>query len=123
MAIILREGNVEDAQICGEICCKSFTALSDRHGFPPHFPDTQAVVDRMAVLLSHPGYYSVVAEEEGRIVGSNFLDERSVIAWPATRRFMELEEMGLISGASAVSALSSSCVIVGGSVMVISFLR
>jgi len=32
------------------------------------------------MLLSHPGFYAVVAELDGQIVGSNFLDERSVIA-------------------------------------------
>jgi predicted N-acetyltransferase YhbS len=31
-------------------------------------------------LLSHPKFYSVVAELDGRAVGSNFLDERSSIA-------------------------------------------
>jgi hypothetical protein len=34
----------------------------------------------MAMLLAHPRFYSVVAEAEGRVVGSNFLDERSCIA-------------------------------------------
>ncbi|MGP3988293.1 GNAT family N-acetyltransferase [Streptomyces sp. 3N207] len=29
--------------------------------------------------LTHPGFYSVVAELDGRIVGSNFLDERSSV--------------------------------------------
>ncbi len=32
------------------------------------------------MLLEHPGFYSVVAESDGKIVGSNFLDERSPIA-------------------------------------------
>jgi GNAT superfamily N-acetyltransferase len=32
------------------------------------------------MALSHPGFYSVVAERDGTIVGSNFLDERSQIA-------------------------------------------
>ena len=31
-------------------------------------------------MLAHPGFYSVVAEAEGTIVGSNFLDERSTVA-------------------------------------------
>jgi len=31
-------------------------------------------------LLSPPGFYSVVAEPDGRIVASNVLDERSTIA-------------------------------------------
>jgi predicted N-acetyltransferase YhbS len=32
------------------------------------------------MMLAHPGFYSVVAEDEGQIIGSNFLDERSCIA-------------------------------------------
>jgi hypothetical protein len=32
------------------------------------------------MLLAHPRFYSVVAEDEGQIIGSNFLDERSCIA-------------------------------------------
>jgi GNAT superfamily N-acetyltransferase len=32
------------------------------------------------MLFSHPGFYCVVAEADGRIVGSNCLDERSAIA-------------------------------------------
>ena len=32
------------------------------------------------MLLSHGGFHSVVAEQDGRIVGSNFLDERGPIA-------------------------------------------
>lgn len=34
----------------------------------------------MSFLLSHPKFYKTVAEFEGRVVGSNFLDERSDIA-------------------------------------------
>src|SRR6516162_7981272 len=32
------------------------------------------------MLIDHPGFYGVVAEQDGRILGSNFLDERSPIA-------------------------------------------
>jgi hypothetical protein len=32
------------------------------------------------MMFSHPGFYCVVAEAGGRIVGSNCLDERSIIA-------------------------------------------
>jgi hypothetical protein len=34
----------------------------------------------MTMLLTHPHFFSVVAELDGKIVGSNFLDERSAIA-------------------------------------------
>jgi GNAT superfamily N-acetyltransferase len=32
------------------------------------------------MLLANPGFYGIVAEENGRIVGSNFADHRSSIA-------------------------------------------
>jgi hypothetical protein len=34
----------------------------------------------MKTLLGHPGFYAVVAESDGKVVGSNFLDERGPIA-------------------------------------------
>jgi len=34
----------------------------------------------MKTLLAHPGVYAVVAVRDGRVVGSNFLDERGPIA-------------------------------------------
>jgi hypothetical protein len=30
-------------------------------------------------MFSHPGFYSVVAEQGGKLVGSNFVDERASI--------------------------------------------
>ena len=33
----------------------------------------------LSMMFSHPGFYSVVAEREGRIVGSNCLDERCAV--------------------------------------------
>jgi hypothetical protein len=29
------------------------------------------------MMLGHPGFYSLVAEVDGQVVGSNFLDEQS----------------------------------------------
>ena len=34
----------------------------------------------ISTLFSHPGYYCVVAESDGRIAGSNCMDERCIIA-------------------------------------------
>jgi predicted N-acetyltransferase YhbS len=34
----------------------------------------------LSMLLTHQRFYSVVAEDEGRILGSNFLDEQCCIA-------------------------------------------
>ncbi len=80
MNATLRSGRPEDANICGAICYEAFKAIASHHNFPPDFPSREVAVDLLSMLLSHPGFYAVVAEADGRIVGSNFLDERSTIA-------------------------------------------
>lgn len=68
-----------DADICDRICFDAFGAISSQHNFTPEFPVLEAGVGLLGMLFSHPGFYCVVAESEGRIVGSNCLDERSAI--------------------------------------------
>ena len=76
----LRPARPEDAPACGRICYEAFQTISSRHSFPADFPSPEVAVGLLSGLLSHPGFYKVVAELGGRVVGSNFLDERSVIA-------------------------------------------
>ena len=78
--ITLRAATPEDAAACGAICFKAFAALAGNHAFPPDFPSVEYAGDLCAMLLGHPGFYAVVAQLDGRVVGSNFLDERGVIA-------------------------------------------
>src|ERR1700741_3501868 len=80
MSIALREGRPEDAQQCGRICYEAFKSIADRHNFPPDFPDAESGIALVSTLIKHPGFYGVVAELDGRVVGSNFMDERSAIA-------------------------------------------
>lgn len=76
----LRAGRLEDAEVCGEICYEAFKAISEQHNFPSDFSSLEVAFDLFSSLLSRPDVYSVVAESEGRIVGSNFLWENTVIA-------------------------------------------
>ena len=80
MNLKLRPGSIEDACACGQICFDAFNSVANHHRFPPDFPSAEVAVGLMSMLLTHPGFYSVVAEIDGRVVGSNFLDERSAIA-------------------------------------------
>ena len=80
MKLTLRPGTAADAPRCGEICYAAFKAIAEHHNFPPDFPSPEVATALLTGLLAHGGFYSVVAEAEGRIVGSNFLDERSVVA-------------------------------------------
>jgi predicted N-acetyltransferase YhbS len=79
MSITLRPGTAADAEACGTICYEAFKSVCGAHNFPPDFPSAEAGIGLMTTLLPHSGFYSVVAELDGRIVGSNFMDERSRI--------------------------------------------
>jgi len=80
VTLALRAATPADAEPCGTICYEAFRAIATAHGFPPDFPSPEVARGFVTMLLGHPGYYGVVAEQRGRVVGSNFLDERSPIA-------------------------------------------
>jgi predicted N-acetyltransferase YhbS len=78
--VVIRAATAADSSICGEICYEAFLRLSGKHGFPCDFPGPEVAAGVIASLFSDPNFYCVVAESGGRIVGSNCLDERSLIA-------------------------------------------
>src|SRR6185437_13586357 len=80
MGIVLRPGTPQDAALCGPICFEAFKAINDTHNFPPDFPSAEIATSLLTMMLTNPGFYGVVAEQGGKIVGSNFLDERGPIA-------------------------------------------
>jgi GNAT superfamily N-acetyltransferase len=80
MSIVLRPGTPPDAAVCGPICFQAFKAINDEYNFPPDFPSAEVATGLLTMLLSHPGFYSVVAEQDGKVIGSNFLDQRGPIA-------------------------------------------
>ena len=79
MTTKLRPGSPDDAAACGQICFEAFGSISAAHGFPSDFPSPEVATGLVGMMLGHPGFYSVVAEVDGEVVGSNFLDERSPI--------------------------------------------
>src|SRR5438045_6097857 len=80
MTVILRRGTPADAAACGVICYEAFTSIAGEHNFPADFPSAEIATGLMKMLLAHPGVYGIVAECDGKVVGSNFLDERGPIA-------------------------------------------
>jgi predicted N-acetyltransferase YhbS len=83
----LRPGRIEDADKVSKIIFEAFSAVADKHSFPPDFPSVNVARGLASSLLSNPRFYSIVAEDntsnggedKDSIVGSNFLDERSNI--------------------------------------------
>src|SRR5215471_11099193 len=80
MKVKVRSGTPDDAEMCGRICYNAFKTISEAHGFVPDFPTPEVAIDVLTRMLANPKFYSVVAESDGRIVGSNFMDERNTIA-------------------------------------------
>lgn len=80
MDVVLRRGRPEDAEACAKICFDAFNAISRAHNFPPDVPTVEAAAGLLSSMFNHPGFYTVVAEQEGEIVGSNVLDVRNPIA-------------------------------------------
>lgn len=80
MSVTLRAGVPADAEPCGVICYHAFRAIAEAHNFPHDFPTPEVAIRLLAALLAHHGFYAVVAELDGVVVGSNFVDERSTIA-------------------------------------------
>ncbi len=71
--ITLRRGEAEEAAILGQICYDAFTTISNEHNFPPDFPSPEVGTGFMSMMLSRPDIYSVVAEKDGAVTGSNFI--------------------------------------------------
>jgi GNAT superfamily N-acetyltransferase len=75
----IRDADKADAQMCGRILYDAFTKLAEQHNFPRDFPSPDVATGLASMLIGAPGFYGVVAEEAGKIVGSNFMDERSPV--------------------------------------------
>lgn len=79
----LRPGAIDDANDVGKIIYEAFSGIADKHGFPREFPTVDIGINVATSFLSNPGFYSVIAEDTdgvgNKIVGSNFLDERSAL--------------------------------------------
>lgn len=80
MNVNLRKSVPTDAESCGRIIHAAFTTISEAHNFPSDFPTPEAGIGLAKMLIAHPSFYGCVAERDGQIIGSNFLDERSPVA-------------------------------------------
>jgi predicted N-acetyltransferase YhbS len=78
--LTVRTARPDDWLECGRICYEAFATVATRHGFPPDFPSVSAAAEPIRELIGHPRIHGVVAECDGRILGSAFMDERGLIS-------------------------------------------
>jgi len=81
MVLDIRAMTWADVGDCGQIC---YQAIATRHHFPPDFASATASAtageELVSAVRAHPRIAGFVAESDGRVVGGNFLDERSLIS-------------------------------------------
>ncbi len=80
MELKLREATISDVEVCGKICHEAFSSIAAEHNFPSDFPSLENGIRAISTVISSGGFHGVVAEVSGRVIGSNFLDERNPIA-------------------------------------------
>ena len=75
----LRPIRPADADAVATILYEAFAGIHDHHGFARDFPTPEAAAGLVGAFTAHPAIWGVVAERDGRILGSNFLDERGPV--------------------------------------------
>jgi len=76
----LRIATPGDADVCGQIFYDAFAAIAAAHNFPVEPGSPEFAHYKAGDLLESAGIHGLVAERDGMIVGSAFVDERSTIA-------------------------------------------
>lgn len=79
-SVTIRRATAADVEPCGRICFEAFRTIANQHNFPPDVPSPEFGVRLISMIFSHPRFFCVVAEDNGKILGSNCLSETDVIA-------------------------------------------
>ena len=79
MSIQIREMKPEDVERCGTILYEAFKNIAEKHNFRPDFPTPQAGIELTQFFVASPESFSIVAERDGEIIGSNHLWEYDAI--------------------------------------------
>lgn len=76
-SIRLRPIEPPDHDEVARILFAAFGDIHDRHAFPRDFPTLEAARGLVEAFTANPRIWAVLAERDGRILGSNFLDDRA----------------------------------------------
>jgi ribosomal protein S18 acetylase RimI-like enzyme len=79
MSVTIRAISDADIEASGRIMYEAFRRFHDRHQFPRDFPTVEDAMQLAGLFVNHPNIFGVVAELDGRVIGSNFLGERNPI--------------------------------------------
>ena len=70
---VIRPIEHSDAESCGKIGYEAHKTISFAHGYPSEQPSEEFGIELIRRLLDNPNSWGVLAEREGRTLGSIFL--------------------------------------------------
>ena len=77
---IVREATPEDGDDCGRVFYDAFESIATRHNLPIEPPSREFTDFMVGRMLADDGFVGLVADRGGEVIGSAFVDERTVIA-------------------------------------------
>jgi GNAT superfamily N-acetyltransferase len=75
LSLVIRSIDYNDVVSCGRIGYEAHKAISSTHGYPSEQPSEEFGIGLIRGLLDNPNSWGVLAERQGKILGSIFLHE------------------------------------------------
>ena len=73
MSLMIRPIEQNDVEICGKIGYEAHKTISFAHGYPSEQPSEEFGIRLIRRLLGNPNSWGVLAERQGKTLGSIFL--------------------------------------------------
>ena len=73
MSLKIRPVEENDVEVCGKIGYQAHKAISSSHGYPSEQPSEEYAIGLIKMILGNPNSFGVLAERQGKILGSIFL--------------------------------------------------
>jgi GNAT superfamily N-acetyltransferase len=75
LSLTIRQIEQNDVECCGKIGYEAHKTISSAHGYPCEQPSEEFGIGLIRMLLDNPNSWGVLAERQGKILGSVFLHE------------------------------------------------
>jgi predicted N-acetyltransferase YhbS len=75
LSLTIRPIEQKDVESCGKIGYEAHKTISSAHGYPSEQPSEEFGIGLIRMLLGNPNSWGVLAERQGKILGSIFLHE------------------------------------------------
>ena len=80
IAPTIRQATPQDSDDCGRIFYDAFESIATRHNLPIEPASREFTRFLVGEMLANDGFAALVADRDGQVLGSAFVDERAVIA-------------------------------------------